>query len=206
MIRQGSITRAIGGHVIDLFQLATFDVKNPRNYSKFRQIKALAKRSNSRVFIEAGTYLGGTAMRCSRVFERVITMELDPDLHRRSKAYVARRANVLCLEGDASKLLPSILQRSDVRDVLVFLDGHFSGGITAHGDLAEPACEELITLAEYKDKINAIVIDDFRLFGRDAGWPKRSELLRTVEDYFGDGFEFAIHLDQVLIWRISPPR
>jgi hypothetical protein len=26
-------------------------------------------------------------------------------------------------------------------------------------------------------------------------------LLRTVEDFFGDGFEYTIHLDQLLVWR-----
>ena len=204
MNKQGSSLATIGGHLVDLYHLATFEVRNPHSYSKVRQIRALAHRTGSRHFIETGTYLGNTAMRCSKSFERVITIELDPSLFRQARDYLAKRPNVLCLEGDALTLLPVVLARPEVTDALVFLDGHFSGGVTAHGDLAEPACEEVSVLAGYKDKINGVIIDDFRCFGRDAGWPKRSVLLKSIEDAFGDDFDYAVHLDQVLIWRVTP--
>ena len=116
-----------------------------------------------------------------------------------------RLRNVLCLQGDALKLLPSVLERVEVRDALVFLDGHFSGGVTAHGELAEPACEEILALAGYKDKINALIVDDFRCFGRDKGYPSRSRLLETVEDSFGREFDYTVHLDQLLVWRVGTP-
>lgn len=203
MNKQGLSLSTIGGHIVDLYRLARFDVKNPHSYSKVRQIRALARRTNSRQFIETGTFLGNTAMRCSGRFERVITIELDPDLFRRASKYLSKRANVSCLEGDALKLLPSVLEKSDVGDALIFLDGHFSGGNTAHGEFAEPACEEISVLSSYRDKINAVIVDDFRCFGRDKGWPKRSLLLKTIEDSFGDAFDYAVHLDQVLIWRLG---
>jgi hypothetical protein len=203
MNRQGFTLATIGGHLLDLFRLARFDVRNPHSYSKVRQIRALASRTHSRVFIEAGTFLGNTAMRCSRDFERVITIELDANLFRQAKAYLLHRRNVRCLEGDALKLLPSILEEAEVGDALIFLDGHFSGGVTAQGELTEPACEELTVLARHKDKINAVIVDDFRCFGRDKGWPKRSRLLATIEESFGDNFDYTVHLDQVLIWRVQ---
>jgi len=200
---QGFSLSTIGGHLVDLYRLAIFDVRNPHSYSKVRQIKALANRTKSRVFVETGTFLGNTAMRCSGTFERVITIELDEALFRRSSAFLSNRKNVLCLQGDALELLPSVFEISDVRDALIFLDGHFSGGVTAHGELAEPACEEITAVAKHRDKINAVIVDDFRCFGRDKGWPKRSFLLKTIEDSFGEDFDYAIHLDQVLIWRVS---
>jgi hypothetical protein len=201
MNEQGAVLSAAAGHVVDLYRLFQFETKNPHSYSKFRQIKALGQRSGASVLIETGTYVGNTAMRCSRTFERVITIELDADLFQRASRYLSKRKNVECLEGDALKLLPLVLERPSVTDALVFLDGHFSGGGTAHGDLAEPACEEIEILAKYRDKIRSFIVDDFRCFGRDKGWPRRSELLRTVEDSFGDGFEYTIHLDQLLVWR-----
>jgi hypothetical protein len=205
MNKQGFTLSSIGGHIVDLYRLARFDVRNPHSYSKVRQIRALANRTKSRVFIETGTFLGNTAMRCSGDFEKVITIELDSKLFQQAKAYLARRRNVICLEGDALNILPSVLEQAEVGDALVFLDGHFSGGVTAHGELAEPACEEIEVLAKHRDKINAVVVDDFRCFGRDRGWPKRSTLLETIEDSFGDDFDYTVHLDQVLIWRIGAP-
>ena len=203
MNKQGAVLAAAAGHFVDLYHLFRFETRNPHSYSKFRQIKVLAQRSGASMLIETGTYVGNTAMRCSRVFERVITIELDADLFRQANEYLSQRKNVQCLEGDALVLLPQVLERADVNDVMVFLDGHFSGQQTAHGDLAEPACEEIEVLAKYRHKIRAFIVDDFRCFGRDKGWPRRSELLRTVEECFGDGFEYTIHLDQILVWRTA---
>jgi hypothetical protein len=201
MNKQGASLSAAAGHIVDLYRLFRFEPKNPHSYSKFRQIKALAQRSGARVLIEAGTYVGNTAMRCSRVFERVITIELDPDLFRQASRYLSSRRNVECLEGDALTLLPQVLEREDVNNALVFLDGHFSGPGTAHGEVAEPACLEIEVLAKHRNKIAAFIVDDFRCFGRDEGWPRRFELLRAVENFFGKEFEYTIHLDQVLVWR-----
>jgi len=201
MNRQGRQLQAIGGHLVDLYRIARFEIANPHSYTKVRQIKALARRTGSRLLIEAGTYLGNTAMRCSGFFERVVTIELDDELHRRARRYLAGRRNVQCLHGDALRLLPSILESADVQAALIFLDGHYSGGDTARGDFTEPACEEIAMLAGHRHKISGLVIDDFRCFGRDPGWPRRSVLLKAVEDSFGEEFDYTIHLDQVLVWR-----
>jgi hypothetical protein len=201
MNKQGASLSAAAGHVVDLYRLFRFEPRNPYSYSKFRQIKALAKRSGARILVETGTFVGNTAMRCSRVFERVVTIELDPDLFRQASRYLAGRKNVECLEGDALALLPQVLERADVDNALVFLDGHFSGSGTAHGGIAEPACEEIEVLAKHRNKIAAFIVDDFRCFGRDEGWPTRYELLKAVETSFGEGFEYTIHMDQVLVWR-----
>jgi len=201
MNKQGSIVAAWGGHLVDLYRLARFDVRNPHSYAKLRQIKALARRCGAKMMIETGTYLGNTAMRCSSLFDRVFTIELDPALYQQASRYLAPRKNVECIEGDGLKMLPAILARADVSNVLVFLDGHFSMGLTAHGDVAEPACLEVEVLAKYQDKIAGVIIDDFRTFGSAAGYPLKSELFRSIEQNFGDAFDCTVHLDQVLVWR-----
>ncbi|WP_162273199.1 hypothetical protein [Rubripirellula obstinata] len=141
-------------------------------------------------------------MRCSKAFDQVVTIELDPELHQRAKSFLSTRRNVECILGDATKKLPEVLVREECSQAVVFLDGHFSSGETAHGDVPEPACELLSSLGQFKDKICAIVVDDFRLFGVEAGWPRKSELLIAAEEIFGD-YRLAVHLDQLLIERIS---
>lgn len=195
---------AVGGHLIDLCRLARFDVRNPHSLSKFRQIRALARRTGAKMLVETGTYLGNTTMRASYVFDKVITIELSPDLYLQASSYLAKRKNVECIEGDATKVLPEVMARTDLQDVLVFLDGHFSGGDTALGDMQEPACLEIEMLGGHRDKIAAIIVDDFRLFGMD-GWPRKSELIRSVEDHFGTDFDLTVHMDQLLIWRKAIP-
>jgi hypothetical protein len=200
MNQQGSYFSALGGHLVDLYRLMRFDVRNPHSLSKVRQIRALAKRTHARTLVETGTFLGNTAMRASYFFDRVITIELSPDLYRKAAAYLAKRKNVECIEGDATKVLPQVMSRPDVREALVFLDGHFSGGPTALGDTEEPACIEIEMLAPFRDKVAGIVVDDFRLFGA-GGWPPKSELLRAVEKHLGQTHDFTVHLDQLLVWR-----
>ena len=59
-------------------------------------------------------------------------------------------------------------------------------------------------LGKHRDKLAAIVVDDFRLFGVD-GWPRKSELIRSVEDHLGADFDLTVHMDQLLIWRKLAP-
>jgi hypothetical protein len=156
------------------------------------------------MLIESGTFLGNTAMRASRRFDRVITIELSPEFHRQASQYLARRSNIECILGDSTKVLPEVLKRPDVADALVYLDGHFSEAGTAIGEEAEPACTEIRLLAQRKEKVAAFVVDDFREFGVARGFPSKSELLRCIEQHFGD-YVLAVHLDQVLVWRKPGP-
>jgi hypothetical protein len=202
MNRQGTPFHALGGHLVDLWRLAKFDIRNPHSYSKTRQLRALAHKTQAKTFVETGTFLGNTTRRLSGSFNRIVTIELDDDLFRQASAYLKPYKNVECLKGDASKLLPQVMQRSDVTEAVIFLDGHFSGGVTAHGDVAEPACEEIETLGKFKQKVSGIVVDDFREFGNGT-WPKRSTLIAAVESHLGPEFDFTVHMDQLVVWKRS---
>ena len=203
MNRQGAYIAAIGGHLVDLYRLLTFQVQNPHSISKLRNINAVRKACKARSFIETGTYRGVTAARASRMFERVFTIELDPVLAAEARDYLRQFPNVEAITGDALAVLSELLVRDDVQDVVVFLDGHFSGGGTAHGDLAEPAVLEIDVLARHRNKLCGIVIDDFRCFGKEPGFPTKAEILHAVERHFNDEFEVMIHLDQILVTRTT---
>ena len=195
MNRQKSTLAALGGHGKDIWNMIRFNVTNPHSWSKYRQLKAVGQRTGAKMLVETGTFLGNTSMRCSKVFDQVVTIELDPDLHKRAKQFLSSRENVECILGDATQKLPEVLSRDDCKKAVLFLDGHFSSGETAHGDVPEPACELLDSLAQFKEKIHGIVVDDFRLFGVEAGWPRKSELIRSAEEDF-PGFRLVVHLDQ----------
>ncbi|HWH08004.1 MAG TPA: rRNA adenine N-6-methyltransferase family protein [Candidatus Thermoplasmatota archaeon] len=185
----------------DLARLLRFGMENPTPYTKWLILDRLRRRTGARVMVETGTYEGRTTARAARRFERVYTVELDPTLAQRAKEHLARYPNVTVLQGDAMQRLPEILQRSDVRDALVFLDAHYSGGETAHGDLAEPAVEELVILHRHVDKLRAIVVDDFRCFGVNAGFPSKGEVVRQAEALFGKDFDLSVTNDQLVLTR-----
>ncbi|MFH7024930.1 MAG: rRNA adenine N-6-methyltransferase family protein [Heteroscytonema crispum UTEX LB 1556] len=201
MNQQNRNLQAYIGHVLDLYQIASFNFKNPRSYTKFRQIKSLQKRTNASVFIETGTFLGVTTKRCVPIFSKLYTIELDKQLAEQAKSFLSNNKNVEVIQGDSLEVLPQLLERKEIDNALVFLDGHFSGGVTACGDLPEPAIQELNILAKYKNKIKCIIIDDFRSFGSEPGLPKKFELLKAVENQFYE-YQTTVYLDQLIIAKI----
>jgi hypothetical protein len=191
--------QAFIGHLVDLYKISAFTFSVPHSYTKFRAIKAAKEKVKAETLIETGTYLGVTTKRCASHFDNVYTIELDRDLAEQATKFLSSNKNVNVIQGDVLQQLPAILDR-DVQSVLVFLDAHFSGGVTACGDLPEPAIEELILLSKYQDKIAGIIIDDFRLFGTEPGFPSKSEVFQAIEKLF-PSFNLTVALDQILILR-----
>ena len=201
MNKPSLLPKGLLGHVVDLYRIARFDFTNPHSYSKFRQINALRKKTGSNVLVETGTYLGVTTRRCSRVFDRVYTIELDPGLAAQAQRYLKSKRNVEVIVGDALVEIGAVMEKVEGDRAIVFLDGHYSGEGTAKGELTEPAVEELSVLELYMDRIGGVIIDDFREFGSE-GWPKKSAVISAAEDIFvANGYNIAVHLDQLLIWR-----
>ncbi len=190
------------GHVLDLFGIMKLDFKNPRSYTKFRVIRSLKGKSKSKIFIEAGTYFGVTAERCSRIFDQVYTIELNQTLAQKAADFLKPKNNITVMTGDALKVLPQLLKRSEIQDVFIYLDGHVCGPATSSSNFPEPAVEELAALSPYQEKINAIVVDDFRNFGLEKNFPAKSALIKSAEDHFSSGhFDISVQWDQLVILR-----
>src|SRR5438105_1556154 len=127
MNKPNAYFQALAGHFVDLYRLAAFRFTTAHSYTKFRHLNALRKSTGATQMIETGTYRGVTAGRCARVFERVYTIELDKPLAAEAAKFLAPKRNVEVIQGDALAELPKVLARDDVRELVIFLDGHFSG-------------------------------------------------------------------------------
>lgn len=194
--------RALGGYLVDVYRLATCTLANPHSYMKFLMIDRVRRATGSRTFVETGTYLGGTAFRCSRVFERVYTIELDAAIAARARLNLASRSNVQLIEGDAIRELRTLLERGNLRNAVIFLDGHFSGGETALGDAPEPAVDAVELLGKHRDRIGGVIVDDFRTFGTEPGTPAKSQLIASIEKHLPHPeFTLAVQNDQVVVTR-----
>lgn len=194
----------LGGYLLDLWRFAIGAPANPHSLMKYRVIRALAGRVGADCLIETGTFRGVTAARCARLFATVLTVELDPKLAAQATAFLAKHRNVTVFQGDAVALLPQMLAHPGAARCIVFLDAHFSGGGTAHGEVPEPAVAELDILAQHRARIAGIVIDDFRCFGVEDGFPTKAQLLAAAETHFPHP-AFAIRAlpDQLVIERAA---
>ena len=191
--------QAIGGYIIDIYRFAQARLENPHSYLKFLRLKRIQEDTGARVLIETGTYLGVTSYRCSFIYEKVFTIELSNELALAARKFLARRSHVHVICGDGVVELPSVFKENSFDRAVVFLDGHYSGGITAAGAVLEPVVEELHALKPFVDRIEAIVIDDFRTFAISSP-PSKSKVLSTCEQLF-DGFELSVKMDQITLVR-----
>ena len=196
---------SLGGCLVDMASLARGLPVNLHSYMKYVVLRRLRRRTGAQCLIETGTFRGVTAARCARVFDRVFTVELDLRLATNAKTYLRRFPNVEVFNGDAVELLPQIIARDDAREAVVFLDAHNSGGGTAQRDGPEPAVLELEILGRHADRICGIVVDDFRLFGVEPGFPTKADLISAAERLFPfTHFELMVHADQLLVERRRP--
>ncbi|RWO01693.1 rRNA adenine N-6-methyltransferase family protein [Mesorhizobium sp.] len=175
-----SILEPIGGYVLDVVAKLRNRPFVPHSLMKLHNITTCRNMTGATTVVEIGSYKGVTTKRLSYLFEKVISVEIDEALYRQASKRCARRKNVELLFGDGAKLLPEIASR--VNTALIFLDGHFSGGITGQGDEPEPVLKELDLIQANLDQFCAVVVDDFRLFGVEAGWPRKAEVMQKLED------------------------
>jgi hypothetical protein len=147
----------------------------PAPEAKREHLLAIFRRRRHEIFVESGTYLGDTVAYLRPHARRIVSIEVEPKLC----ADAARRFRgddaIEIVEGDALTLLPGILARCE-SPPLVWLDGHFSGGVTGQGAEIEPAPAILESLRVPAG--TTVVVDDLRMFGRDpAPWPSLDRLL-----------------------------
>jgi hypothetical protein len=131
---------------------------------KRSRLADLARDHGITTVVETGTYLGdSTAFLVHRGF-RVVTIELDSHLAERARRRFADAAAVTVLEGDSGCVLQDLVPTL-TEPALFWLDGHFSGGVTARGDSDTPILRELEAIASSPlGSQHVIVIDDARCF------------------------------------------
>ncbi len=150
------------------------------------------------VLLESGTYLGDTVAYFLPHARRIVSIEVEPKLYADARERFANEPSVELILGDALDVVPQLVQMMD-EPPLLWLDGHFSGGVTGQGQEVEPAGTILHRLARIR-KPHGItaVIDDLRLFGRDPTFPTLDELVRNARAAFPDA-RMYVGLDSLVI-------
>jgi len=150
---------------------------------KREEIKRVACDFNCEIFVETGTFLGATTLEMIKQFKKLYTIELSEELFKRAQAKFSKYKHVIALHGDSGKVLVDVIQKIDA-PVLFWLDGHYSGGITAKGDTACPIYKELDAIFQLENVRYVIMIDDARCFGNplDPDYPSIENLGKFVNE------------------------
>lgn len=195
-----TILEPIAGYLLDTLAKVKQSPFVPHSYTKLQNINVARKISKATTVIEIGSYKGVTTRRFSYLFDEVKSVEIDEALHLQAKEHCNGRTNVEMILGDGSVVLKELAPV--VSNALLFLDGHFSGGDTGMGEEEEPVLKELDIISEYLHNFSAFVIDDFREFGTQKGWPSKYEVLEKLESIFpSETWKIHVQYDQVLVIR-----
>jgi len=170
----------------------------PPDIVKQNIVRKHARQYDINTFIETGTYLGDMIWAMRSMFLKIYSIELDELLFTKAKKRFSKFQHINILKGDSGVVLKEILD--DIKVPCIFwLDGHYSGGITAKGELETPILKELKVIMSHHVKSHIILIDDARCFIGKNDYPALEELKKIVIYHFPDHL-FKVKNDIIRIY------
>ena len=144
-------------------------------------------KQKTKCFIETGTLNGdGIQLALNSGFQWVMSIELGEGIHSRARAKFAGNDKVITLQGDSSKVLPEVLETFKGTPFTYWLDGHYSGGVTALGEKESPLMEELESILSRGVDGELIYIDDMRIYRDFNDEINTKNILELVKKYKPD--------------------
>jgi len=132
-------------------------------------------------------------------FSKIISFELDQTLAAQAQKRFANDNHIQVVQGDSGKLLPDYLA-TIYEPCLFWLDGHYSGGITAKGTLETPIKNELTAILSHPVNGHVILIDDARCFTGENDYPTLDELKNFVAER-KPNHKFSVEHDAIRIHK-----
>ena len=146
---------------------------------KAAMIRRFADPGGRAVFVETGTFFGDMLVALRGDFERLYSIELHQGLGQRAARRFAKDPNITIVVGDSGQELEPLL-RVLGQPAVLWLDGHYSGFLTARGEGDTPILRELDSVFRGGTVHDVVLVDDARLFGTNPAYPTLAEIERRV--------------------------
>ncbi|HXJ17438.1 MAG TPA: hypothetical protein VNM68_09605 [Candidatus Polarisedimenticolia bacterium] len=165
---------------------------------KQRTVREYARRYSLRTLIETGTYYGEMVAAVKDDFDRIYSIEFDPELVRRAARRFAGDPRIRILEGDSRIVLPELL-KSVSEPALFWLDAGYWGWENLQRD-PERLSAEVEAVLSHPVKSHVILMDDARMLNGQKGALTVAELQSRIAARYPDR-RFEVLHD---IIRITP--
>ena len=164
-----------------------------------RVLREYAKRYRLRVLVETGTFYGDMVEAMKADFDRIFSIELNRDLYEKAMLRFEGVDNIELIHGGSGIELQSIMNKIN-QATLFWLDGHYSAGVTAKGEIDTPIYEELRHILNGPERRHIIIVDDARCFGTNPAYPSIEELSEFIKSK-RPNLDIAVQDDSI---RITP--
>ena len=120
------------------------------------------------IWIETGTFLGSTTSFLADRYPHVHSIEPGKELYNKARK-IFKNQNITLHNDTSETILPTLLPSLQA-DINIWLDGHYSSGITFEGEKHCPVEDELASIKNNMSNFDAItiLIADVRCFLTDA--------------------------------------
>ena len=112
-------------------------------------------------WIETGTFVGDTTKFLSKNFKRVFTIEASEECLKIAKKHLGNRSNIAFYSGTSEDIFEPLLKKQK-GSINIWLDAHYSGGITHKGSNLSSIIKELSVISNNINQFDqiAVFIDD----------------------------------------------
>lgn len=167
-------------------------LEQPVSLNKCVLAAAIGLANGKTNFVETGTYVGSSIRKVAGLFHSLKSVEASADLHSIAQHLLVSHANVELACGDARDFLKGIAQ-DFLNDSVIFLDAHYSTGITSRAFGICPVFDEINIILE-KAPNAVVVVDDLRTMNGKRGYPTLQALFKQLPV----GLPATIMFDQLI--------
>lgn len=146
----------------------------PPHVIKVRTVTTFQDKTNYKVLVETGTFMGDMILSQLNNFDKIYSIELSQKFWQNAKELFKNEPKVNLLLGDSGEKMHELIKELD-QPAIFWLDGHYSGADTARGEKISPIYEELRAIFS-SSLSHCLLIDDARLFNGTDDYPKLEDL------------------------------
>jgi hypothetical protein len=166
-------------------------------------ILALKRESGIENFVETGTLVGDTAAWAANHFKRVVTIENEPERHKRASERFGETANIEVIFGESPSVL--LMCFGLTTPAIFWLDAHWmgTGSGTGGGSRECPIMDEIAVINSGSANPHIILVDDARLFSAPpphphdaAQWPDLNTVVSALDFH---GARYVVLFEDALI-------
>lgn len=172
----------------------------PSGFVKRRILREYAKRFPADVFVETGTYRGGTLSALRHDFPELHSIELNPEFAARARRIFKSDPHITIHEGDSAVVLEKVLAQIKGKSAIFWLDGHYFSKVPQFVEDESPIAGELEHIRNSDVEPLVILIDDVREFDGTRGYFTLGGLKEEMETIRKDR-QFYV-LDDIIRWHV----